>query len=80
LRGRGRQIFEFEARLVYRLSFRTASAIAVYRENLSRKKQKQQTNKTKTKRKNTLTEVTHTQNDKHDMHLLISGYYLLGKQ
>jgi hypothetical protein len=35
-----------------------------------------QTNKQK---KTILREVTHTQNEKHGMHLLISRYYLLGK-
>jgi hypothetical protein len=32
------------------------------------------------KRKIPLSEVIHTQKDKHSMHSLISGYFLLGKQ
>jgi hypothetical protein len=42
LGGRGRQISEFEASLVYRVSSRTARA---HRETLSRKNKKTKTNK-----------------------------------
>jgi hypothetical protein len=48
LGGRGRQISEFEANLVYRVSSRTAPGL--YRETLSRKTKKQ--TKTKNKHKN----------------------------
>jgi hypothetical protein len=47
--GRGRQISEFEASLVYRVSSRTAKAI--YRETLSRKTNKQKQNKTKKRKR-----------------------------
>jgi hypothetical protein len=45
LGGRGRQISEFEASLLYRVSFRTARAI---QRNPVSKKTKTKTNKTKT--------------------------------
>jgi hypothetical protein len=50
LGGRGRQISEFEASLVYRVSSRTAR---VKRETLSRKKQNKNKNKNKNKKTKT---------------------------
>jgi hypothetical protein len=53
LGGRGRQIFEFKASLVYKVSFRTGSATQrnpVSKQNKTKQQQKYQ-NKTKTKEK-----------------------------
>jgi hypothetical protein len=50
LGGRGRQISEFEASLVYRVSSR---ALGLYRETLSRKK-KIKTKQNKTRQKDTV--------------------------
>jgi hypothetical protein len=61
LGGRGRQISEFEASLVYRVSFRTAKVIQ--RNPVSKKKQTKKTKKQKNK-KNKKTKKTKKQKKK----------------